>query len=120
MAATFTYNPSKSFTKSSKARILTAKFGDGYSQRIGDGINTVTNEWSLSFNSRSVADANAIIEFFESRINTLSNIPEPFYWTPPGEYTTYTVICEEWTKSYDSHISATIQARFIQVFDKVL
>lgn len=114
MAYTFTYVPSKRFTKSSKPRVLTAQFGDGYSQRVGDGINRIVTEWSLSFASRSITEINNIISFLEARSGV-----EAFKWTPPGESTQYAVICPEWSKTYDSPISATIQARFVQVFDKL-
>jgi len=112
MAYTFTYNPSKSFSSSSKPRVITSQFGDGYSQRVGQGINRIVKEWSLVFKSRSLTDANAIETFFVARSGV-----EGFLWTPPGESTTYSVICSEWSKTYDSNISATIQAKFTQIFD---
>ena len=112
MAYTFTYKPSKTFTSSSKPRVITSQFGDGYSQRVGQGINRITREWALVFKSRSIIDANAIETFFSARAGV-----EGFLWNPPGESTTYSVICTEWSRSYDSSISATIQAKFVQIFD---
>lgn len=112
MAYTFNFTPSKSFQKASKTRVLSAQFGDGYSQRIGDGINRITNTWTLSFTARSTEQADSIIEFLEARGGISA-----FNWTPPGESKTYAVICNDWTKVYDSHLSATVQATFIQVFD---
>ena len=112
MAYTFTYNPSKSFSTNSKPRVVVSQFGDGYSQRTGQGINRITKEWSLVFKSRSIIDSNAIENFFIARSGV-----EGFLWTPPGESTTYSVICTEWSRTYDSAISATIQAKFVQIFD---
>lgn len=112
MAYTFTWVPSKSFTKTIKPRVLTAQFGDGYSQRVTDGINNITREWSVSFNSKSISDINNIESFLIARKGS-----EGFLWTPPGESTTYAVICPDWSRTYDTHISASLQTKFIQIFD---
>lgn len=112
MAYTFNYIPSRGMSKSSKPRVLTAQFGDGYSQRIGDGINRTTKSWNLTFTSRSIEDANNIEEFLEARGGV-----QGFIWTPPNETRNYSVICQEWTRVDESPISATIQATFVQIFD---
>lgn len=112
MAYTFTYTPSKSFTSSTKPRVAVSQFGDGYSQRVGMGINRLVKEWSLTFKSRSITQADSIISFLEARAGV-----EAFLWQPPGESNTYSVICSEWTRTYDSNLSATIQTKFTQVFD---
>lgn len=112
MAYTFTWVPSKSFSKTNKPRVLTAQFGDGYSQRVSNGINPIVREWSVSFSGRTLKETNLIETFLTNRKGV-----EGFLWTPPGDTTTYSVVCPEWSRTYDSHISATIQARFIQIFD---
>lgn len=112
MAYTFSYTPSKAFSSTTKLRVAVSQFGDGYSQRVGLGINRVTKEWNLVFKARSVEQAEEIENFFVARAGV-----DGFLWTPPGESTTYSVICNEWSKTYDSHLSATIQAKFTQIFD---
>ena len=57
----------RGMTRSSKHRTLTAKFGDGYEQRVLDGINTKDDSFSLSFNNRSAEDINLIAAFFDSK-----------------------------------------------------
>lgn len=114
MADTFTWVPSKSFTKSTKPRVTIAQFGDGYSQRSIVGINSMTREWSISFNSKDINTVNLIENFFIDKQGV-----EAFNWVPPGETTTYFVICTEWSRTYDSHISASLQAKFVQVFDSM-
>lgn len=108
----FNFTPSKAFSKSAKTRVITAQFGDGYSQRIPDGINSVVREWNISFNNNSIIQINSIEDFFN-----LHKGSTPFLWIPPGESVQYTVICPEWTRTYNSHLSATISAKFTQVFD---
>lgn len=112
MAHTFSIKPSKSFSLSSKPRVVTSQFGDGYSQRIVNGINNIAKEWSVSFNSRDLQTISQIENFFEARRGV-----EGFRWIPPGDTTIYSVLCTEWSKTYDSHISASITAKFIQIFD---
>ena len=58
--------PDKSLTQSSSPKILRSDFGDGYSQRVVDGINSITETYSLSFTNRTKAEADDIIAFFNS------------------------------------------------------
>lgn len=112
MAQTFRWVPSKSFSATTKPRVIKSQFGDGYSQRYVDGINSLVKEWSLSFNSKDLNTAAQIESFFEARKGV-----EGFKWTPPGDTITYSVICTDWSRTYDSHLSASISARFVQIFD---
>ena len=60
-------------------RVLAAPFGDGYSQRTADGLNTMLRKWSVQFVNRSQADCDAIEAFLEAQGGCLS-----FNWTPPS------------------------------------
>ena len=53
--------------RSSAHRTLTAKFGDGYEQRVLDGINTKEDSFNISFNNRTAEDINLIAAFFDDR-----------------------------------------------------
>lgn len=112
MAGIFTFTPSKNVSKTVKTRTREANFGDGYSQRVPDGINNILREWRLTFENRSIDTANQIIGFLESK-----NGSESFSWTPPNSPVTYKVVCMEWSELDTSHISKTINATFKQVFD---
>lgn len=57
----------RGMTRASKHRILTSKFGDGYEQRVLDGINTKDESFSVSFNKRAAEDINLIAAFFDSK-----------------------------------------------------
>lgn len=58
-------------------RTLSAQFGDGYKQETGDGINTETQSWPLSFVGRK-DEILPIRDFFRRQRGFM-----PFYWTPP-------------------------------------
>lgn len=112
MAATFLNIPDRGFGKTTKARVLTYQYGDGYSQRLADGINNFVNTWSLTFSSQVLTVADDIITFFET-----TGGYQYFFWTPPGELTEIKVIASDWSKNYESPISRNISVTFTQVFD---
>lgn len=112
MADVFTIKPSKGFRKNVTPRVKEARFGDGYSQRIVDGINPLDTQWELTWQGRPVAQASEMMDFFEEKGGA-----EGFLWTPEGETKQYSVICTEWSRSYDSHITATVSATFVRIYD---
>lgn len=109
---TFSFTPSKGVKCTTSPRVLTAQFGDGYSQRVPDGLNNLVREWDLSFNSRALQQSSQILAFFVNKQGSTA-----FLWTPPGDTQQYTVICDQWDETYESPISRTIVAKFKQVFD---
>jgi phage-related protein len=112
MPSLFTYIPAKSFSKTTKTNSHQIKFGEGYSQRVSEGINNIASSWELSFINVSLTTSANIESFLTARNGT-----EAFLFNPPGELITYLVICTEWSTEYTSHISRTIKCNFEQVFD---
>lgn len=113
--ATFTWVPSRGFSSDYKPRILEATFGDGYSQRVPDGINTNLGKWNLQFRNINLATADTILAFLDARNGT-----EAFTWTPPGKGQSVSVICKEYGEVYTASIARTIQAKFEQVPEVVV
>lgn len=106
--STFTYIPVYGATETTRARVLKAQFGDGYVQRVADGINNYPRTWSLTF-SKTQSDIETILTFLETEGGVTS-----FDWTPPrgsaGKW-----ICEEWNTSVnDGYDQLTVQ--FTEVF----
>lgn len=58
-------------------RVLVAQYGDGYSQEVGDGINTKVQSWPLQF-AGSEAEMQQIIDFFDRHAGA-----KGFFWKPP-------------------------------------
>jgi phage-related protein len=113
--ATFpSITPAYGAQKSSRPRTRTVQFGDGYQQRILEGIPSHMNpkEWTLTWNV-SEADADTIETFLDARAEDSAS----FDWSPLDETDTYKWICPEWTKSIPYTGRATINATFIQVFE---
>ena len=119
MAATFTHTPSVGFAKASNIRVINTKFGEGYSQRTSEGLNTMENSWNLSFINQPLTTAFAIDTFLATSGtgDLLAGGKDYFYFTPIGETSVYRVICQSWTFDYTSAISATITATFTRVYE---
>ena len=98
--------------KSNRPNLRTAKFGDGYEQRVTFGINQNPKEWSLVWNNITETDSDTIENFLNARAGV-----EAFEWTPPDETTEYKWVCQEWQKKIDIPNRATINATFRQVFE---
>ena len=58
--------PDKTLTKQSNPRVRIQKFGDGYEQRLVDGINNINESYSLSFTNRDKTEADDILAFFDT------------------------------------------------------
>ena len=58
--------PDKGMSRNNKPLIFQSKFGDGYEQRIANGINNLTQIFSVTFKTRTKAEIDDIIGFFES------------------------------------------------------
>jgi phage-related protein len=90
-------------------RVRRVAFGDGYEQRVADGINTMPAKWSLRF-VRYNADLAAIAAFLSARAGV-----EAFDWTAP-DGTSGKYVCRQWTRSYTGPQIGEISATFEQVF----
>lgn len=67
---------------------LRAQFGDGYSQRVVNGLNNVRETWNVIFDNLTIADATTIETFIRDQEGVTS-----FDWTPPGEASPRKFIC---------------------------
>jgi phage-related protein len=63
----FMFIPSYGSNLDTQTRKVEAKFGDGYSQRQRDGINSNSHTWKLSFENRSDREARALSNFIEDK-----------------------------------------------------
>jgi phage-related protein len=106
---TFAYSPMPGATQEQQPRVRAAQFGDGYQQRVGDGINTMPRKWPLQF-TRATADIDAIETFLVARAGV-----ESFDWTPPagaaGKW-----ICKAWSRIVHKDTVQGINATFEEVF----
>lgn len=90
-------------------RIKKAGFGDGYTQRAKDGINTRTESWSLLFFADSIAAYRDVCAFLNERAGL------PFGWTPPGgAHPAGWYVCETYQPSPKGYDVWTISMTFVK------
>tara|TARA_B110000305_G_scaffold45335_2_gene48124 strand:- start:3909 stop:4313 length:405 start_codon:yes stop_codon:yes gene_type:complete len=94
-------------------RVLTAKFGDGYEQRVRDGINTKQDSFSISFNNRDAAEINLIAAFLDSKSGLNFNLTITNLTTNE----VIKVVCDEYNISYGHEFYHSLQTTFRRVYE---
>ena len=107
--------PDRSMTKQSRPRVLVASFGDGYEQRIADGINTLNETYSLTFATRLKADIDDIVAFLDGKKGVSSFIltfPDTNNTTRTGERDVKVVTTNySTTYAYDEFYSLSVSLK---------
>ncbi len=115
--------PDKGLTVNNQPNVLVAKFGDGYEQRVENGINSLNQALNVNFQDREKAEADAITSFFESKAGVESfelTIPYGGDGTPGTESTTeriIKVVCGSWSTVYSYDDFYTVNASFRRVYE---
>ena len=110
--------PDKGMSRSSKPRVRVAKFGDGYEQRIVDGINHLEESYSVNFGNRTRVTIDDIMAFFDSRKGASFDFTIPDNTTTEGAEKTIRVVCEGYGLNYDNHpVSYSCNATFRRVYE---
>jgi len=112
----FWWKPSYNARVELKPRIKINQFGNGYQQRIVDGINSNLVEMNLNFENRSELETVSILHFLNQRNGQESfifNIPTIFSKSNSRLTTRFT--CPEWSPTYVSYNNYNLDLRFIEV-----
>lgn len=108
--STFIWLPSYNGTSSDTTpKVRMAQFGEGYSQRVGDGINNIRRSWSVSFEQPKVV-MDQILAFLKARAGV-----ELFVWVPPTGVTGKW-LCASWKETPVGANDYTISATFTEEF----
>jgi len=110
-------SPDRGIQRQSNPRVLVARFGDGYEQRIADGINSVDEMFSLTFNNRSAAEVDDITGYFASLKGATS-----FTYTIPddnavGGELAIKVVCQSYNQRYHHDGFYSVSATFKRVYE---
>ena len=110
-------NPDKTLTRNNKPRVIKIQFGDGYEQRVQEGINNITQNFSVSFNNRPKAEIDDIMAFLDNKAGTTA-----FDFTYPdtnasGNERTVKVVCEDYTQTYSFDDFYSCTATFRRVYE---
>jgi phage-related protein len=111
----------RGLSRQSQPRILQVSFGDGYEQRAIDGINSIEETFSASFNNRDYLELNLIRKFFELKagvtnftINITNTVDTP---TPAETHEAINVICSTWSNIYQHTTNYALTATFKRVYE---
>src|SRR3954470_15174381 len=88
------WDPDWPYSGDYETRMRTAKFGDGYEQRIVDGLNPLMTTWKLTWSMRPrqvLIDMNI---FLATRYGAA------FPWLPLRAITPVLVFCDTWTAQW--------------------
>lgn len=106
--------PDKGFTRKTSPRVFKADFGDGYSQRVGNGINVLNETFSISFANRPKADIDQITNFLETKAGVTSF---DFTYAEGGSETTIKVLCSDWSQSWAYDDYYNLQTKLERVYE---
>ena len=109
--------PDKGMTRSNEPLVFVAEFGDGYQQRVANGINNLKQEFSVTFATREKAEIDDIVGFFES-----TNGVTAFDFTFPdtnasGNEETVKVYVTQFSQNWDYDNFYTLSATFRRVYE---
>lgn len=103
----FTWLPAPGARCSEKPTVDPIKFGDGYEQRVGRGINADPCKWALKF-TRYVPEVLAFLKRHGGRTS--------FIWTDPlGVSSVF--ICREWSVGHLGGNVFDLTCEFEEVFE---
>ena len=94
--------PDKGLSRSSNPSVLVARFGDGYEQRVADGINSLKENYSISFNNRTKAFIDDVVSFLDAKNGATSftfTLPDSNNTTRAGEKD-IKVVCDSYNTAY--------------------
>lgn len=107
----FIWKPSYNSGTDNEPRVRTIRFGDGYEQRSGDGINNILLKCQCTFDLRDEKETLAIIHFLTERAGIESFIfsaPKPFGFNKKFK-------CSSFNEKYLFYDNHTIIANFEEV-----
>lgn len=112
-------NPDRTMQRKTKPKVYMASFGDGYEQRIAQGINPLNESYSVSFNTRTKAEIDDIVGYFDSLQGvTAFNFVIPDTNAAGGATeTTIKVVCDDYSITYTNDDFYSCDATFRRVYE---
>ena len=104
----FVWKPSYNASTNIEPRTLSVRFGDGYEQRMADGINNKLLVLNLTFDKRNEKESLAINHFLNIRGGA-----ESFIFAPPSPFSSRKkFVCKKFSTNYVFYDNYTISATF--------
>lgn len=110
------FKPDRTLANSVTKKVLKATFGDGYEQRLVDGINNSTESFSVQFTNRP----NEEIDDIKSDLDSTKGVASFFFTYPDsnsGGENTVKVVCENYNITYSNSEFYNLSATFRRVYE---
>ncbi len=105
--------PSQNSTsKSTSASVNKAQFGDGYSQRARDGLNSISRSVTLGWEYLTYDQASDLDDFFDAHGGD-----EAFLYQLSGDSVQRMWTCASWKNGYAGGVAGSYSANLTEVFD---
>jgi phage-related protein len=104
--------------RKSAHNVLTAKFGDGYEQRVLDGINTKQDMFSISFKNRDAEDINLIAGFLDNKAGTnFDFVITDTFSNGSLSNSTIKVVCDSYNINYGQSTNHSLSCELRRVYE---
>lgn len=110
-------NPDRGFTRKNTAKIFRAEFGDGYEQRIANGINNLAQTLDVSFVNRPKDEIDDIVNFFESKNGVSAFTFRIADTNDTNNEEAIKVYVEEWSQTWKYDDYYDLKATFKRVYE---
>jgi phage-related protein len=110
----------KGFQIKNSPKIHTVSFGDGYEQRLADGINNLQQSMNVTFRLRPKAEIDALIDFFEDLGGVTKfqmTIDKDTAGSDTNATRTIKVVCKNWEQTYNYDNYYSLSATFERVYE---
>jgi phage-related protein len=112
-----TVAPDKGFTRNNTPRVHVQKFGDGYEQRLANGINNLEQDFSVQFATRPKDEIDDIVAFFESKKGATAFDFNFADTNESGNEETVKIVCESWDQTWDYDDFYSLSAKFRRIYE---
>lgn len=110
-------NPDRGFSLSNDTVVFRAEFGDGYEQRIANGINNIKQKFEMAFVNRPKDEIDDIVDFFAGK-NGATAFDYTFANTNEGgNEETVKVVVESWNQTWKYDDYYDLKATFRRVYE---
>lgn len=110
MTDKFVWRPTTQSSAKVTNVIKKSQFGDGYSQRVADGINPIVRAFDLTFSDNKEATMRAIVNFLDAHVG------KSFFFTPMFGGEGYYAADDGYSYSNVGADVYTLTATFTQVY----
>lgn len=110
-------NPDRGYSRSNEPQVFVAEFGDGYEQRVANGINNIKQKLEVGFVNRPKDEIDDIVAFFESKKGATAFNFTIADTNGGSNEDTVKVVCESWNQTWKYDDYYDLKATFRRLYE---